>query len=192
MLYKELVIDLQPQERRRVYMRGRFLRLVENSLDTSPSVAIQSEELIKFPVGLAVALPEGEFFNWFDVMNTASEPMQVRFYLSDGKVEDSRFVLTGRLPVDNSGDTLDTAFYSIPASPTVVSIPAKSKTIEVIVQNTGSGVVWIGNQGLSSTSKAGVRLAAGASVVLRHNGPLYAMADGATASSVSVVWIRVA
>lgn len=172
---------------------GRWLAVLSNSLTTAPKITLGGGLARgSLPAGVAIELPEGEKFRQAHFENPTGSAMVLIVALSVGRILDSRVVFGDVLPITDAGNTIETPLpLAVTAAPGLaVEIAADAHQLKIIITNTGTQEVWVGDASVEAPSKIGIPVAVDGVLILRTTSAVYLQSVAAGAGQVSYMRIR--
>lgn len=126
--YTSFTIVLAAGESRKINKLGKYVTILSNSNADDPRIQINGQQGGKIPSGLSLELPETEDFDRIELKNESASSMTLEVAISNGKIIDSRTVLSGSIEVKN--DPLNT-----PLDTDDANTQAKLDSLIALLQN---------------------------------------------------------
>jgi len=169
----------------RVNAYSNFITLLDNSGSSDILISISGQSFQQLPKGISIGLPQGDNFKYLDFKNTSGASVQIKFSISSGRIFDNRVVISDAIAVNPTSDTIETpAAITVPTTaPGSPQIAADTTRREIIIQNTGSNPLWVGDSAVDGASNRGVQIFSGESIILSTTAAIYLRATGASTTA---------
>lgn len=190
-IYQKMTIVLAASETRQIAVSGSYLRILSNSSATyDPIIRMGSSPEQSIKAGIGIKLSPGETFGIIVLRNpNASGSMTVEIASGDGQIDDSSLVISGSIATVETPTNTLTSPAAIAVNATGTLIAADSTIRERIMQNNGTKNVWVGAT-LATTipaSNQGIKIAAGASMIISSSGAVAVKCAAGETSTLSIL-----
>jgi len=162
--YQKVSMTLAAGESRPFAAYGSKLKLLSNSISTSPKIIIGSETEQEIDAGIGIKLSDDNFNSLRFKNPHATDSMTITFSVASGDVDDSRLVLSGTVNIHSSDTAQSGTFGNDVTTGTASKVVDKTNTTNgwrVFADNNNSDVVYLGFDNTVSATKKVIALSAG-------------------------------
>ena len=187
-IYQHIQVTLAANESRDIAISGSYLRILSNSITTSPYIQFDSAPSQVIKPGIGVKLADGQSFGRVTITNpSTTSAMTLIIASGDGSIDDNSLVISGSVPVypAQASTGTDAADVTTGAAAKVFT-SATVKSVLIQADFTNSANVFIGFNSSVAADRKVIALSPGMAYQFDNfNGDIYAYSSAAQKISVS-------
>lgn len=168
-------IILAAGERKVVHNMGSCFMLQTSTASSNPEIAFNNGQLSEFPIGNKVNTKKMGMADFSSVVfrNPSGSSVTLEYIIAN--VDVSNFVLqsSGVVSVDDTANSIESPAPLAVAAGGAQIIAADSTQKELVLENTGSYTLWVGDSNVDASAKRGKSIEVGDTYIIDVNCAVY-------------------
>lgn len=173
--YQRFSRTLAPNEVAFIQTYGNHLTLLSNSASFDIELSLDGNTFSRFPAGLSLTIPNGLTYEkiWLKNPDGAASTTVV-LAIANGVIENNQVSFAGEINSNPASNVVESPAAIAPTTTAgAISLAADTAQREVILYNSGTTTVWIGDSNVDGSTNRGIPLFPNEKIIISNEAEIF-------------------